>query len=59
MEPVTVTAVWRGGKRVETNVCHEDGCWKQDYDSIDGGGIDFYSDDEITHWMPMPKPAED
>ena len=59
MEPVIVTVVWRGEKRVETNVYHEDGCWKQDYDSMDGGGTDYYSDDEITHWMPMPKPAED
>lgn len=59
MELVIVTAVWRGEKRVETNVYHEDGCWKQDYDSMDGGGTDYYSDDEITHWMPMPEPAED
>ena len=59
MEPVMVTAVWRGGKRVETNVYHEDGCWEQAYDSMDGGGIDYYSDDEITHWMTMPSPAED
>lgn len=59
MEPVIVTAVWRGEKRVETNMYHEDGCWKQDYDSMDGGGTDYYSDDEITHWMPWPEPEED
>ena len=59
MEPVIVTAVWRGEKRVETDVYRESGFWKRDYDSMDGGGTDYYSDDEITHWMHMPKPAED
>ena len=59
MEPVIVTAVWRGEKRVETDVYRESGFWKQDYDSMYGGDTNYYSDDEITHWMPMPKPADD
>ena len=59
MEPVIVTVLWKGNKFVETEVYRSDGCWMKDYDSMDGGGTDYYSDDEITHWMPMPKPAED
>ena len=59
MDPVIVTAVWRGEKRVETDVYRESGFWKQDYDSMYGEDTNYYSDDEITHWMPMPKPAED
>lgn len=59
MEPVIVTVLWKGNKFVETEVYRSDGCWMKDYDSMDGGGTDYYSDDEITHWMHMPKPAED
>lgn len=59
MEPVIVTVLWKGNKFVETEVYRSDGCWMKDYDSMDGGGTDYYSDDEITHWMPMPSPAED
>ena len=59
MEPVIVTVLWKGNKFVETEVYRSDGCWMKDYDSMDGGGTDYYSDDEITHWMSMPSPAED
>lgn len=54
-----VTVLWKGNKFVETEVYRSDGCWMKDYDSMDGGGTDYYSDDEITHWMLMPKPPED
>ena len=59
MEPVIVTVLWKGNKFVETEVYRSDGCWMKDYDSMDGGGTDYYSDDEITQWMPMPKAGED
>ena len=59
MEPVIVTVVWRGNKCVEADVYRENGCWKQDYDSMDGGDTNYYLDDEITHWIPWPEPAED
>lgn len=59
MEPVIVTVVWNGNKRVETDVYRKDGDWKQHYDSMYGGGTNYYSDDEVTHWMAMPELAED
>lgn len=56
---VIVTIKWKDEKRIEFEVFREDGKWKQYYDSMDGGGIEYYSDDEVTHWIPCPKPAED
>lgn len=57
MEPVMVTAVVDGEKWVHCNVRRNGPTWQ-----VHGIVYDrwlFIHGEMITHWMPMPSPAED
>lgn len=58
-QEVIATVIWRNEKRIEFGLYREDNEWRQDYDGMDGGGTEYYLDNEVTHWMPYPEPAED
>ena len=57
MEPVIVTMLVNGEKQVYGNVRRKGDLWQ-----INGLVVDrwlFIRGEMITHWMLMPKPAED
>lgn len=44
------------GYRVTTDAYENDGWWR--YISDDNRGSQHFSNDDVTHWMPLPKPPK-
>ncbi len=59
-QDVIVTINGKVKKHIVFGVYRKNGKWRADYEfDEDDIYVHYYSDDEVTHWMPYPEPAED
>lgn len=59
MEPVMVTAYWKGNREVLPIARYNEDLEQWEYSNAYTDGWDDLNWCDVTHWAPWPEPAED